>query len=41
MWRDEKPGAPQWVVSSMRDIVEDLFRHLGGEKENAEVGELN
>jgi len=28
MWRDEKPATPQWVVPSMRDVVEDFFGHL-------------
>ena len=28
MWRDQYPAAPQWVISSMRDVIEDLVGHL-------------
>jgi hypothetical protein len=27
---DKKPAAPQWVVSPVRDVVQDLFRHIEG-----------
>lgn len=41
MWRDEKPAAPQWVVPSMRDVVEDFFGHFGGGTELAEAEKIN
>lgn len=25
---DKKPAAPQWVVSPVRYVVQDLFRHI-------------
>jgi hypothetical protein len=28
MWRDQYPAAPEWVVSSVRDVVENLIGHL-------------
>jgi hypothetical protein len=41
MWGDEKPAAPQWIVSAMRDVVEDLFGHISGGEETPEVVEIN
>lgn len=40
MWRDQDPAAPQGVVSSMRNVIEDFVRHLsapGQEKVVAKV----
>lgn len=25
---DQKPSTPQWIVSAVRDIVQNLFRHV-------------
>jgi hypothetical protein len=42
MWRDQYPAAPQGVVSSMRNVIEDFVRHLsapGQEKVFAKIPE--
>jgi hypothetical protein len=41
MWRDEKPAAPQWVVSAMRNVIEDLLGHICGREKIPEVTEIN
>jgi hypothetical protein len=34
MWRDQYPAASQWVISSMRDVIEDLVGHLSAFKDS-------
>lgn len=41
MWGDEKPATPQWVVSAVRDVVEDFFGHLCGWEALQGYGEIN
>jgi hypothetical protein len=37
MGGDKKPTAPQWIISPVRYVVQDLFRHIGAGMRAREV----